>query len=45
MRDEFKIVYIIGAGFSVPAGLFDITQITESFLNDIKDKSCYQIKN
>lgn len=37
MGDDFKVAYIIGAGFSVPAGLLDITQITESFLIDIKN--------
>lgn len=35
MSKDTGVVFILGAGFSVPAGLKDITDITNDFLKDL----------
>jgi hypothetical protein len=34
LSPSFKIIYLLGAGFSVPAGLDDITKITDDFFSE-----------
>lgn len=42
--DNFKIIYLLGAGFSLPAGLPDIKKISEDFFNHNTDEKTKNLK-